>query len=102
MSQEEAALTGKQKRHLRGLANRMEAKVVIGHSGINDNCLESLDEYLTADELVKVRIQKTAGVDRKEAAEILTQKTFSHCVQVFGNTVILYRENSENRKIKLP
>ena len=102
MSQENINLTGKQKRFLRGLANRLEAKIVIGHSGFNDNCLNNLNETLKSDELVKVRIQPASGLDRKEAAVQLAGASSSSCVQVSGNTVILYRQNPENKQIKLP
>ena len=102
MSQENTELSGKQKRHLRGLGNRLEAKIVIGHNGLNQNCLSNLDECLESDELVKVRVQPTAGLERKEAAEKLVELTGASCVQVFGSTVLLYRESRENKSIKLP
>jgi RNA-binding protein len=102
MSQESIELTGKQKRYLRGLANRMEAKIIIGHSGFNDNCQRNLDNTLKTDELVKVRIQPASGMERKEAAVKLAEVSSSSCVQINGNTVVLYRENSENKNIKLP
>jgi RNA-binding protein len=102
MSQESNQLSGKHKRHLRSLGNRLEAKIVIGHNGLSKNCLTNLDECLKSDELVKVRVQPTSGLERKEAAEKLVVATSASCVQVFGSTVLLYRENSENIKIKLP
>ena len=102
MSQESNQLSGKHKRHLRGLGNRLESKIVIGHNGLSENCLKNLEAALKSDELVKVRVQRTSGIERKEAAEKLAGATGASCVQVFGSTVLLYRENSEDIKIKLP
>jgi RNA-binding protein len=102
MSQESIELTGKQKRFLRGLANRLEAKIIIGHSGFNDNCQKNLENTLQSDELVKVRIQPASGMERKAAAVQLAAASSSSCVQINGNTVVLYRENSESKNIKLP
>jgi RNA-binding protein len=95
-------LTGKQKRFLRALANRLSDKIVIGHSGFSKNCIANLDKVLLSDELVKVRIQPASGLERREAAIKIASMSGSSCVQVFGNTVILYRENTENKQIKLP
>lgn len=102
MDDESVSLTGKQKKYLRGLGNRLEAKIVIGHGGISDNCLTNLDACFKADELVKVRLKPACGVDRKEASKELCEKLGSSEVQVFGKTILLYRKNEEEAVIKLP
>ena len=102
MEEDSFTLTGKQKKFLRGLGNRLEAKVVIGHGGISENCLSNLNAYLKQDELVKVRLQPTCGIDRKEASLELCKKTSAAEVQVFGKTILLYRMNEEKPQIKLP
>jgi len=102
MSDEVIKLTGKQKRFLRGLGNRLEARLVIGHGGVSDNCKKNLDTYLNEDELVKIRLKPASGLDRHEAAELFVNETNSALVQVFGSTVLIYRRNEEMPKIKLP
>ena len=102
MNGDALALTGKQKKYLRGLGNRLEAKVVIGHGGISDSCLKNLETFLKAEELVKIRLQPSCGLERKEAARVLCEKTASLEVQVFGKTILVYRQNDEKPKIKLP
>ena len=102
MESDSFALTGKQKKFLRALGNRLEAKVVIGHGGFSESCLNNLEAYLKAEELVKVRLQPSSGLDRKEAAKMFCEKTGSLEVQVFGKTILLYRKNEEKALIKLP
>ena len=102
MAEEQLSLTGKQKKHLRGLGNRLEAKVVIGHGGISETCLSNLENCLKQDELVKVRLQPSSGLDRKEASTQLSERLNATEVQVFGKTILLYRKNAEKVIIKLP
>ncbi|MCM8540983.1 MAG: YhbY family RNA-binding protein [Lentisphaeraceae bacterium] len=102
MDSESFSLTGKQKKHLRALGNRLEAKIVIGHGGISENCLKNLDAYLKTDELVKVRLKPACGIECKEASLLIREKTNSSEVQVFGKTILLYRKNEEEPLIKLP
>ena len=102
MSNEETKLTGKQKRFLRSLANRLEARLVIGHGGVSDNCKKNLDTYLNEDELLKIRLKAASGLDRHEAAELFVNESASQLVQIFGSTIVLYRRNEEMPKIKLP
>lgn len=102
MDSDFTALNGKQKRFLRGLGNRLEAKVVIGHGGVSESCMANLEAGLTAEELVKVRLQPSSGLDPKEASKMLCEKTGSSEVQVFGKTILLYRKNEETPLLKLP
>lgn len=102
MDSESVSLTGKQKKYLRGLGNRLEAKIVVGHGGLSDSCLANLEATFKSDELVKVRLQPTCGIERKEASKKLCEKFGSSEVQVFGKTILLYRKNEEESLIKLP
>jgi len=102
MENDSIELTGKQKKFLRGLGNRLEAKIVIGHGGLSESCLKNLESSLKTDELVKIRLQPTCGLNRKEASKELCAKTNSLEVQVFGKTILLYRKNEEKPIIKLP
>lgn len=98
-------LSGKQARHLRGLGHHLSPVVYIGKEGITDNLVKSTDMALNAHELIKGKIQENCPVDRKEAPEILAQKTRSAVAQILGKTFLLYRENKdkkEDRKIVLP
>jgi RNA-binding protein len=95
------ALTGQQKRYLRGLAHHRDAIVQVGHQGVTDALLVALDQALEDHELVKVRLAQ-AVEDRDEAAEALTQGAKAQLVQQMGRTVVLYRRRPKNPKIELP
>jgi RNA-binding protein len=95
-------LTGKQKKFLRGLGNRLEAKIIVGHSGLSANCLKNIDTLLEKEEIAKIRLQPACGLDRHEAAAKIIELTSSVLVKVFGSTVLIYRKSSAEEQIKLP
>lgn len=93
-------MTGKQRRHLRGLGHPLKPVVLVGQRGVNDNLIENLDDALTAHELVKVKVHDPEGVE--EIATELAEKTASAMVQWLGKTLLFYREHPEEPRIKLP
>jgi RNA-binding protein len=95
-------LTGKQRRHLRALGHELKPIVQVGKDGIDEGLVAALDQALTDHELVKIKIGEGAGLDRQEAADELAAKTGSEVAQVLGYTVLLYRPDPEDPKIKLP
>jgi RNA-binding protein len=97
----EQRLTGKQARYLRSLGHHLDAATMVGKDGINENLVESVEEGLTAHELVKIKLQRGCPLDRHEVAEILSQKTDSAIAQILGQTILLYRP-SDKKKITLP
>jgi RNA-binding protein len=95
-------LTGKQRRHLRALGQRLAATVQVGHDGVTDGLVGQLDAQLEALELVKVRVSENAPEDRHDIAEALARRTNAHLAQVLGRTVLLYRARQEVPEIVLP
>ena len=96
------ALRGKQRRYLRGLGVSLQPQIMVGKEGISADVLTALDAALTRDELVKVRLQDTAGEDRKAIARELADQAGVDLVQVLGRTVLLWRRNEEEPRITLP
>ena len=94
-------LTGKQRRHLRGLAHALKPVVQIGKGGIDDGLVNAVDQALADHELVKVKLGES-GVDRHAAADAVAAKTHSEVAQVLGNIVVLYRASADDPQIKLP
>ena len=89
-------LTGKQARYLRGLGHALRPAVMIGRQELTDAVRTSLDESLTAHELVKVKLQEGCLLDRREVAEQLAAATGAAVAQVLGKTILLFRPSDKN------
>lgn len=94
-------LTGKQKRYLRGLAVNERSVFQVGKEGLSYNLFNTVDDYLSVHELVKVSILKNCDLEVREAAIDLAANTSSEVVQIIGRVIVLYRPSKE-RKIVLP
>ncbi len=88
-------LSKKQLRFLRGLAHNLDPLVMIGQHGLTDQVVKSADDVFRSRELIKVKVQSTAAVDRPETAAQLARETGSALVQIIGRIIILYRPNSD-------
>jgi len=88
-------LTGKQRRHLRALGQRLTATLHVGHEGVSDAVVAQADAQLEAHELIKVRVGDNAPADRHETAEDLAARTRAHLAQVIGRTALLYRRRKD-------
>ena len=95
-------LSGRQRRYLRGLGNRQPATVYLGRDGLTGAMLGSLEEAFHNSELVKVRIERTCPIARKEAGPQLASAATAHLVQILGQTVLLYRPDPDEPTIELP
>lgn len=88
-------LTGKQRAELIVKAHNMPATLHVGKQGITPNVIESLEQQLEANELVKVALQSDFREERKELAAELTMMTDAILIQTKGKTALLYRENTK-------
>ncbi|MFO7975111.1 MAG: YhbY family RNA-binding protein, partial [Candidatus Hydrogenedentota bacterium] len=94
------ALSGADRKYLRGLGQKLEPIVMVGKNGITDTLIDSTNKALTAHELVKVRF-----VDRKDEKRALIDElaaaTKSEVVGMIGHTALLYRQHEEEEKRKI-
>ena len=95
-----AALSGRQRRHLRGLAHAIRPLVQVGESGVSPAIITALDAALNDHELVKVRLHRPD--DKKASARNLAERTGAHLCGVVGHTVVLYRRSEENPRVEVP
>jgi RNA-binding protein len=86
-----SALTGKQRRSLRALGQRLAATLHVGHDGVTDAVVRQADAQLEANELIKVRVSENAPDSRYDVADALAQRTHAEVAQVLGRTALLYR-----------
>lgn len=90
-------LTSRQRKALRGRAHALQPLVLVGQAGVDERVLRSVDEALTAHELIKVRLHEPA--DKKGAAAALASGTGAALCGLVGHTVILYRPHPERPTI---
>jgi len=97
-------LTAKQKKRLRGLAQRLDTVLTVGKEGITEPVIGALSELLEKRELIKVRLTGPSGDARKEIAPKLAQAADAACIAIIGKTAVLYRPNTDlepSRRIDL-
>jgi RNA-binding protein len=97
-------LTGAQKSFLRGLGQRLEARLKLGRGGLTPAFFAELQQLLRGHELVKIRF---AGADRDERADLcvrIADEGRCVCVGAVGHTALFYRRqpDEEKRTITLP
>jgi len=93
-------LSGRQKKFLRSMAQRLEPLVWVGEAGLTDGVARTLREVFTTHELVKVRMR--APEDKKALAAALAEASESTLVSVIGHTAILFRADPDEPTIELP
>ncbi len=95
-------LNPKQKAYLKGLAHKLEQVHQLGKLEISPKAISTFDKALTAHELIKIHVLKTAVTPLKELALDLAGALKAEIVQLIGKNIVLYRANPQARKIKFP
>lgn len=94
-------LTSRQVKQLKSEAHHLNPIFQVGKNGVNDNFIEQIDDVLEKRELIKISILQNCLEDKDAVAQQISEGTNGHIVTVIGNTIILYRESKENKKIDL-
>jgi RNA-binding protein len=92
-------LNARERKALRGRAHALQPVVIVGQAGLDERVLRSVDEALTAHELIKVRLHEPA--DKHGDAAALASETGAVLCGLVGHTVILYRPHPEHPTIVL-
>ncbi len=97
-------LTGKQRSYLKSLAHHIDATVFIGKGGVSENIIKEMDNYLEANELMKVKLQDGSELDPRETANSLLETLNAEFVQAIGKKFTLYRQKKsrDENSIRLP
>ncbi len=95
MSEKSEKMSGREARALRGQGHHLRPAVFIGKEGLTEAVIKSLESALSSNELVKVKLLETTGVDRKRFAHELAAMVQAQVAQVLGKTVLLYRPAPE-------
>lgn len=93
----------KQRAYLRGLANPLKPSLTIGKGEIDDSLLKTIDNALTAHELIKIKVLPTCEKELDALLEELSIKTKSEPINRLGRVLTLYRHNEKKKDgIDLP
>ena len=90
------ALSKKQVKQLRAMANQLNPLLYIGKNDLTDAAEKQASETMDSHELLKVAVQDGSGLTAKEAADKLAGQIGAQVVQVIGNRFVLYRKSSRN------
>ena len=94
-------ITSKQRSQLKAIAQNLETIIQVGKGGITDPVVASVNDALTAREIVKGKVLESAMLTPREACEILAERCKAEPVQVIGTKFVLYRRNPKNPVIVL-
>lgn len=84
-------LTGKQKRFLRALGQKLRPTCAIGKAGQSQAVIDQISGQLARHELVKVRLPGGSAADRRHAVDELAAALAAHPVALLGRNALLYR-----------
>ena len=93
-------LNNKQISNLKSKGQLLEPVVRIGHAGLSDALIASLNQALDDHELVKVKFSALKD-QKKTLSPQLAVLTGSHLIMRVGNVVVLYREQADAAKRKI-
>lgn len=88
-------MNSKERANLRAEAQRLSPLVHVGHGGITDAIVMTMDDVLRTHELVKVDVSRNLTRPIKEVAGQLAAATGAEVVQVIGRKATLFRDNPD-------
>jgi RNA-binding protein len=91
-----------QKKYLRGLGHELKPVITVGDNGLTEPLLAEYESTLSHHELIKVKVRVGDRAARDEIIGALCSGGCAELIQRVGNVALLYRENSEERKIRVP
>jgi RNA-binding protein len=78
-------------RRLRAAAQHLKATFKVGKAGLSPQFIQSIDQALQHQELLKVKFDEFKE-ERKTLAPQLAERTASHLVMQVGHVIVLYRQ----------
>lgn len=86
------SLNKKEIKELKAMAQEIKPKILVGKNGLTEGTLQSIDEVLTADEIVKIKFLNNSIDIDQELCKDLAGELDAEFVQKIGRVVVLYRE----------
>ena len=94
-------LTPKQRAKLKGMANGISHRYLLGKDEIDEGFLVSIDTALEAKELIKVGLLQSCSSKPADVAKELQERLNAHVVQVIGRVIVLYRRSQKHPTIDI-
>ncbi len=95
-------LSESQKKYLRGLGHALKPLIMVGDRGLSDSLRTEFESTLDHHELMKVKVRVGDRQARDAIIEELCSKAGALLIQRIGNVALLYRENPEQKKVRIP
>ena len=96
------ALTESNKKYLRGLGHQLKPVIIIGDAGLTESVRSEFESALQHHELIKIKVRVGDRLQRDTIVDTLCNDSGAALVQRIGNVALLYRENPEKKKVRLP
>ena len=93
-------LTSKERAELRGEAHHLSPLIHVGHQGLTETLVRSVDDALRTHLLVKVALARTTDAKPKDASHQLAEQLGAEVVQTIGRTCTLFRDNPDLKRKK--
>jgi RNA-binding protein len=90
-------VTAEKKRYVKSVLAPGKPTVCVGKNGASGDVLEEIEKQLKNQEMVKIRILKTALANKepKQIAIEIAERTEASLVEVRGRTFMLYKSNEK-------
>lgn len=96
------SLKGFQKKYLRGVAHDMNPVVLIGHNGLTDQVIKSIDQALNDHELIKIKFNSFKEKEQKnQINDEIEKATGAELAGLVGHVSIFFRRNKDKEKQKV-
>tara|TARA_B100000427_G_scaffold122568_1_gene102091 strand:+ start:1841 stop:2128 length:288 start_codon:yes stop_codon:yes gene_type:complete len=92
-------LLSSQRKFLRAKAHHLKPQILIGKNEISEGVLNSIDESLNSNELIKVKFHE--GKIDDERKSIIVDNLKCEIAGCIGKTMILFRQNKDKDKQKI-
>jgi RNA-binding protein len=91
-----------QKKYLRGLGHKLNPTITVGDKGLSESVLAEYESTITHHELIKVKVRVGDREVRDQIIGELCEGSSAELIQRIGNVALLYRQNPEQQKIRVP
>ena len=92
-------LLSSQRKFLRAKAHYLKPQILIGKNEISEGVLNSIDESLNSNELIKVKFHEGKIDDKRKS--IIVDNLKCEIAGCIGKTMILFRQNKDKDKQKI-